>query len=209
MRWKRTLGGAASALLCVALSARAQVVVDGSLHPEDPSKSGPVDIIDGNNYDITDDWGIFSEGGENLFHHFSQFDIPSGMIATFSSDFSPSRVIATVSEPGEPNWASGSQIDGTLRCTIPGADLFLINPRGVFFGSGAELDVQGSFYASTADVLRFGEGVDFDAATPPDTARLITAAPSAFGFTGARPATIRVSFSQGLGVPEGNRIVPV
>ena len=47
MRWKKTLGAAAAGLLCVALSARAQIVLDGSLHPGDPSKSGPIPLVDG------------------------------------------------------------------------------------------------------------------------------------------------------------------
>ena len=44
-----------------------------------------------------------------------------------------------------------SDIDGTIRSTIPGADFYFINPPGILFGPNASLDLQGSFHVSTAD----------------------------------------------------------
>jgi filamentous hemagglutinin family protein len=202
MRWKRTLG-AAAALVCVALPAHAQfdpIVLDGSLGPSPkitPDAEG--------DYAIIDDYGLFSSNGENLFHSFSRFDIPWNQSATFSSDALPSRVIARVTAPGD-QWAPGSQINGTLRCTIEGADLFLLNPWGISFNDGAELEVQGSFHASSADVLRFADGIDFDARTAALPAELSTAEPSAFGFTSARPAPVDVFRSEGLRVPSGETL---
>ncbi|MDM8566434.1 filamentous hemagglutinin N-terminal domain-containing protein [Candidatus Halobeggiatoa sp. HSG11] len=50
-----------------------------------------------------------------------------------------------------------SPIDGLIRSTIPNADMYFLNPYGIMFGPNAQLDVQGSFHASTADYLRLEE----------------------------------------------------
>ena len=89
---------------------------------------------------------------------------------------------------------SRSWIDGTISCTIPGADLFLINPSGLIFGPNATLDTTGSFHASSADFLRLGNDVRFDA-RPPVNGKLTSAAPSAFGFLTDHPASISVQGS--------------
>ena len=79
-----------------------------------------------------------------------------------------------------------SDIDGTIRSTIPGADFYFINPAGVVFGPNASLDLQGSFHVSTADELRFADGATFSA-TDPAASSFTVAAPEAFGFLGASP----------------------
>jgi hypothetical protein len=75
----KTLIASASLLLLLAsFSARAQVVLDGSLGP-----SGSVPLV-GGEYAITDDLGRYSGNGENLFQSFggdvgvgkSGFDLP-------------------------------------------------------------------------------------------------------------------------------------
>jgi filamentous hemagglutinin family protein len=82
-----------------------------------------------------------------------------------------------------------SNIDGTIRLTIPNADFYFLNPYGIMFGPNARLDVQGSFHASTADYLRLEDGGRFDARNPNDS--LLTVAPiEAFGFLTDSPATI-------------------
>jgi filamentous hemagglutinin family protein len=107
-------------------------------------------------YLITPELG--AQRGGNLFHSFLRFGIASGETASFTGPDpiegpqSVSHVISRVTG------GTRSEIDGTLRSTIPGADVWLLNPSGVVFGEGAQLDVRGSFHAGTADYIDFGEG---------------------------------------------------
>ena len=78
-----------------------------------------------------------------LFPSFEQFAVWRGETATFSSQnlpFTPSRVLARVTSEGLDPARPGSTIDGTLRCEIAGADLFLLNPWGISFRQEAVLD---------------------------------------------------------------------
>ena len=97
-----------------------------------------------------------------------------------------------------------SIIDGRLQSTIPGANLYLLNPSGVLFGPNASLDLSGSFHVSTADVLRFTDGATFSAHIG-ERSTLTTAPPAAFGFLGPTPASITVQGSS-LGVSEGKAV---
>lgn len=181
----RRLALAAALLLAFAAgAARAQVVLDGTL--------GAAGALAGPNYAITNTAG--RQVGANLFHSFSQFNLASGQSATFSG------LPGTANVVGRVTGGSASSIDGTLRSTISGANLWLINPSGIAFGPNAQLDVQGSFHASTASYLKLGANGRFDAANP--AASVLTVdAPTAFGFLGA-PAPLSVDRSQ-LKVPLG------
>src|SRR5262245_24183900 len=132
--------------------------------------------------------------GGNLFHSFSKFSIGQGERATFTADGArdPGAIDNVISRVTGPD---PSQIDGTLHSTIPGADVWLLNPSGVVFGEGAKLDVPASFHASTGDYLGFGQGdlVRFSA-DPSRPSVLSTAPPEAFGFLGEHaPAPISVT----------------
>jgi len=119
---------------------------------------GAAGPLAGPNFAIPDTLG--QHVGNNLFHSFSQFNLTSGQSATFSGPAGITNVIGRVTG-GAP-----SSIDGTVRSTISGAALWLINPSGLAFGPNARLDVQGSFHASTASYLKLGSGGRFDAANP-------------------------------------------
>ena len=93
-------------------------------------------------------------------------------------------------------------IDGTLRSTIPEAELYLINPYGILFGKNAKLDVQGGFHVSTADELRFEDGTTFNARTPQSSNLLSVAPIQSFGFLTDTPAAIQLQDSR-LSVPDG------
>jgi len=208
MNGKAGLACAALALIGGVLPARAQeqpnpstIMLDESFGPAGPVPAVKIDGTSYWEYQITDDLGHFSENRENLFHSFGFFKIDQGDIATFSSLESPERVIAFVTG------GVHSDIYGTLRCTIAGADLFLLNHSGITFRERAELDVQGSFYASSADVLLFDEvDPDFGLAEAISDPRLSSATPRAFGFLRDDPGWVRVRFSEGLTVPEGETL---
>ena len=177
-------------LLTLIASASAQVVMDGTLGRAG-ALSGPV-------FQVTPDLG--RQVGGNLFHSFSQLNLTRSESATFSGPPSVQNLLARVT-------GGASSIDGTLRSTIPGANLYLINPGGVMFGPNASVDVSGSFVVSTADYVRLADGGRFDARLPANSQ--LTAAPLAkFGFLSMAPAKITVDGSQ-LIVPRGQTITLV
>lgn len=152
-----------------------QVATDGSL--------GARRTLSGPNFSIGPDLG--QKRGGNLFHSFNTFDLSKGEVATFSGHSSVHNVFARVTG-GQP-----SSIDGTLRCTIPNAGFYLINPSGLIFGPDAALDVKGSFAVTTADYIKHADGTAFPATAQPP-AVLSSVPPAAFGFLGPRPAGISV-----------------
>jgi len=163
----------------------AEITTDGSL--------GTALSLSGPNFQVTDNLG--QQVGGNLFHSFSAFNINTGESATFSGPVSINNIISRVTG------GSASLIDGALRSTIAGANVYLLNPNGVMIGDNASLNISGSFYASTADYLKLGTTGRFDASNPGNSV-LVTAAPSAFGFLGSTPAPISVGDSL-LQAPNG------
>ena len=140
--------------------------------------------------------------GNNLFHSFDRFSVGTGDIASFNGPGGIENILGRVTG------GVVSDIDGTLRSTINGANLFLINPAGVVLGPNASLDISGSFYVSTADFLRLGEDGIFYA-NPSKDSLLSVAPPSAFGFLGENPpelaagssAAIEIGGLDALGAP--------
>ena len=182
-------------LACLAFSqpgspageARAEVVTDGTV---------------GSRVRLSGDFEIGSalgrRAGGNLFHSFEKFSLGLGERATFSGPSDITTIISRVTG-GE-----RSDIDGTVASAIPGADFVFFNPAGVMFGPGARLDLQGSFHVSTADELRFADGVRFSA-TNLNANSFSVAPPEAFGFLRADPMPINVGASF-LQVPTGEAL---
>jgi filamentous hemagglutinin family protein len=127
--------------------------------------------------------------GSNLFHSFGQFNLFRGESATFTGPNTITNILSRVTG------GNSSNIDGTIKSNIRGANLFLLNPSGVIFGPNASLEVSGSFHVSTATALRFSDGATFSANLR-NTSTLTCAPPVAFGFLHSNPAGITIEGSQ-------------
>ena len=103
------------------------------------------------------------EGGatraNNLFHSFSEFSIPDQSQVYFASPTGIDNIITRVTG------SNLSDISGTLG-TDGGTNLFLLNPNGIIFGQNSQLDLAGSFLATTADSYIFNNGFDYSASNP-------------------------------------------
>src|SRR5688572_27910709 len=157
-----------TAALLGSTAALAEVATDGTL--------GKKVRLTGKDVRIGAELGQIRE--KNLFHSFERFNVESQGKVTFTGPKGLDNVISRVTG-GE-----RSSIDGTLASEVEGADVWLVNPAGILFGPNARLDVPGSFHASTADELRFEDGVKFSAKDPGSSV-LSMARPEAFGFLGS------------------------
>ncbi|MBE9562816.1 MAG: filamentous hemagglutinin N-terminal domain-containing protein [Proteobacteria bacterium] len=151
-----------------------EVVFDGSL--------GPKANLQGPKFDIDASFGKLH--GSNLFHSFEQFNLNEGDIATFSGPDSVNNIISRIT-------GGASFIDGTLHSTIPQANLYLLNPKGFLLGENAKLDLQGSFYLTTANKVYLNDNV-FTAQLGQESI-LTSSPPSAFGFLDKGIITIKNS----------------
>lgn len=133
--------------------------------------------------------------GDNLFHSFKRFEIGAGESATFTGPGSIKNVISRVTG------GRASRIDGRLASLVGQADFWLINPNGVLFGSGAQLDVPAGFHMSTANEIVFADGASFGL-DDQNASSLSIAAPESFGLLGAGRLEIKGSSLQ---LPDNNR----
>jgi filamentous hemagglutinin family protein len=135
-------------------------------------KLSPIRQLAGPDYIIKQSDG--RAAGQNLFHSFQKFNLDLGEKAIFESDAGIRNILSRVTG------GSRSEINGLIK-TNPGVNLFLINPNGILFGESASLDIGGSFVATTANAIKFGNRGFFDASIPTDLA-LLTIDPSALIF---------------------------
>ena len=131
--------------LMISSAAQAQISEDGTL-PTKVRQAGEVFEITGG-----------SRAGNNLFHSFEEFSVPTNTTAFFNNASDLANIISRVTG------GSLSNIDGLIRAN-GGANFILLNPNGIAFGSNARLDIGGSFLGSTATSLQFADGTEFAAA---------------------------------------------
>jgi len=180
------LGRGLPTLLVVTLLAgttSGQVVQDGSLPGTQAGPVLPGFDPEGHHADylIRGDLGL--QLGSNLFYSFSDFSIPEGKTATFTDQGLDAASIENV--VSRVTGGDVSRIDGTLRSTLPSADVWLLNPEGVVFGERARLDVRSGFHAAAAEQLDFSDGSIFGAGADGDVPMLEAAHPLAFGLLAA------------------------
>jgi filamentous hemagglutinin family protein len=120
--------------------------------------------------------------GQNLFHSFEEFNVGEDRGVYFSNPEAVNNIFSRVTGNNVSNILGTLGVDGA-------ANLFLINPNGIVFGEGASLDVQGSFAATTADGIEFGEQGFFGVSNP-ESPKLLTINPSAYLFNQVAPGAI-------------------
>jgi filamentous hemagglutinin family protein len=159
--------GVISLVACDRRDALAQVVPDDTLGNE-RSRVTPQgarrDRIDGG-----------ARRGANLFHSFTDFNVGEGRSVYFANPNGVTNILSRVTG------RNSSEILGTLGVS-GNANLFFLNPSGIVFGPNAQLDVRGSFVATTADTIQFGNQGFFSTNTP-EAPPLLTVNPSAIAFT--------------------------
>ena len=127
--------------------------------------------------------------GSNLFHSFSHFSINADESATFTGPAAIDNVVSRVTGNNP------STFNGPLTSAIPSANFYFVNPNGVLFKEGAQINVDGSFYATTSDFVRLGQdGVFY--ANPAAQSVLTSSPPSSFGFLDGNPGQIALEGSQ-------------
>ncbi|NEO92953.1 MAG: filamentous hemagglutinin N-terminal domain-containing protein, partial [Moorea sp. SIO3G5] len=161
------------------------------------------------NVDVKGALADLIEGGairdSNLFHSFSDFNVGEMGRVYFANPAGIANILSRVTG------TNVSNILGTLG-VLGNANLFVINPNGIFFGPNSRLDLGGSFFGSTADSVLFEDGTVFSTKNPNEKPLLTINIPSGLQY-GSNPGSItnqsRREFGEqinGLQVPNGQTL---
>jgi filamentous hemagglutinin family protein len=142
--------------------ALAQITPDTTLGAES-SIVTPDAIVGGNPADLIEGGAL---RGSNVFHSFIDFNVAESQRVYFANPNGINNIVSRVTGGNVSNIFGTLGVDGA-------ANLFLLNPNGILFGPNAQLDVAGSFSASTGDRFSYLDGSEFNAVNPND-APLVT-----------------------------------
>jgi filamentous hemagglutinin family protein len=120
----------------------AQITVDTTVGSQVKNSTDIIEIIGG------------TQTGKNLFHSFVEFSVEANQTAYFNNSLDVNNIITRITGNNI------SKIDGKLQANGD-ANLFLLNPNGIIFGSQSQLDLGGSFLATTASKIKFADGTEF------------------------------------------------
>jgi filamentous hemagglutinin family protein len=140
----------------------AQITPDTTLGAES-SIVTPDAIVGGNPADLIEGGAL---RGSNVFHSFIDFNVAESQRVYFANPNGINNIVSRVTGGNVSNIFGTLGVDGA-------ANLFLLNPNGILFGPNAQLDVAGSFSASTGDRFSYLDGSEFNAINPND-APLVT-----------------------------------
>lgn len=171
---------------------QAQIFPDATLpNPSVVTTDGTIQTITGG-----------TEIGTSLFHSFQEFSLMTGNTALFENSLTVENILTRITG------ANSSLIDGIIRAN-GSANLYLINPNGIVFGPNAQLNIGGSFFASTAESIVLADGTLFSAIDPKAPPLLTLNVPVGLQF-GPNPGNIGVQ-SRGIdssGEPVGLQVFP-
>jgi filamentous hemagglutinin family protein len=148
-----------------------------------PAADGTNTVVtpNGNRYDISG--GSLGPEQANLFHSFTEFGLGEGQTANFLTTPNIQNILGRITG-GNP-----SLINGLIQVTGGNSNLFLMNPAGMIFGPDSSLNVPGSFNATTATGIGFGDNQWFSALGNNNWATLI-GKPNSFAFTAKQGGSI-------------------
>ena len=161
------------------LNVQAQLTPDDSLG-EESSVVTPNVEVKGESADRIDGGAIRDR---NLFHSFSELNVGEAQRVYFANPDNIEQIFTRVTGSNPSNINGTFGVDGA-------ADLLLLNPNGIIFGENSSLDVEGSFFGTTADSVLFEDGEEFSA-TEPNSSLLTVSVPLGLQ-VGNNPGAIEV-----------------
>jgi filamentous hemagglutinin family protein len=155
LRDRLLLSGAVFCYLMLSEGSLAQITPDETLGEERSRVTPNVDVR-GSRADRIDGGAT---RGSNLFHSFRDFNVNDGQRVYFSNPAGIENILSRVTGSDVSDILGTLGVDGS-------ANLFLLNPNGIIFGANAQLDISGSFTASTGRGFTFFDGSEFSATNP-------------------------------------------